>query len=386
MGDITPTSLIKKRHTFGITCATFAAIGFAELMALGVAIALRTGETRIVEKIIPGDPIIVSIPTVRAQPEIKEVEVAGDGASISEKYAGDFTPTIKDPNIPVHPPVSPQNRSGDPDHFTPQVDNAKVAEILREAHGLHINGDMMRAILKLEEAENIDPNEPAVYYQKAELFEDMGHWQKAGDNYQKLFDMGPEIGSYYAQASLKLSRGFGPERDIQGLMVLGNFIPRIAEDKLNAKLPIPVRALQDKDIDPDKVDIRVHIYDIVDGKKIEPVPPARAKNITTRWLNPPVDWKDQAEEVLECEYVIPPLAIADTHLFGNRKYFGHVIELYYKGELLDQQASPRRLHAIHAKQNQVPGMDLNWPSDFDLEEPLPNINPDNPLLPPLPRK
>ena len=57
---------------------------------------------------------------------------------------------------------------------------------------------MMRAILKLEEAESIDPNEPALYYQKAELFEDMGHWQKAGDNYQKLFDMGPEIGSYYA--------------------------------------------------------------------------------------------------------------------------------------------------------------------------------------------
>lgn len=384
MGHTTPTSLIKKRPTFTITCAVFATIGFAQLMALGVAVVLRSGETRVVEKIVPGDPIIVSIPTLPDEPEQAPEEIpVGDAAAIEKKYAGNFIPQVAPSPDNEVKRLSTIEAPSDLVQHTPAVSNARVKQLVDEAYELQLQGDLVRATVKLEEAEDLDPKEPAVYYYKAMLFEDMGNWQLAGDNYEKLFAMGPSIGAYYHRAAVKLSHGVAGADANRGLMLLGNIIQRVDGDRLGARLVIPIRAAMDEEIDPNQIEVKVNIYDIVDGKTIEPVPAARQDNISSHWLSLPADWQDQGEELLECTYKLPPIRLAEAHIFGERKYFGHVTELYYKGELLDQQASPRRLHAIHAKKNAAPNLEM--PFDFGQEEFLPNINPDNPLLPPLPR-
>ena len=157
---------------------------------------------------------------------------------------------------------------------------------------------------------------------------------------------------------------------------------RISTDRLQARLTIPIRSVANADFDPSQLEIKVHHYDLVDKKKIEAVPPSRADNIKDRWLHEPVDWAND-EEIAESSYTLPPSAVAEEHLFGERTYFGYVAELYYKNELIDQQAYPRRLHAIHAEQQNK--QEFAFPLDFPLDEALPNINPDNPLLPALPR-
>lgn len=48
-------------------------------------------------------------------------------------------------------------------------------------------------------------------------------------------------------------------------------------------------------------------------------------------------------------YVIPKGDRAEEHLLGRREFYGYVVELLYKGEVIDQQAYPRRLHSIHSK-------------------------------------
>jgi len=75
-----------------------------------------------------------------------------------------------------------------------------------------------------------------------------------------------------------------------------------------------------------------------------------SKNTSHQISTGVADWTETIEESILAEYQLPVLDRADVHLFGDRKYFGNVIELYYKGELMDQYATPGRLHGIHAQE------------------------------------
>lgn len=391
MGKSNSSGLPSRRPTFTITCAVLAILGFGQLMAVAVAAALRSGETREVIKYVKSDPIIVSIPTLPEEVNSPKNIKPRTLEQILEQEAGDYTPKIKSeqPRVPL--PAIPGQFNNEP-----PIANAQVRELISEAHQLHVGGDIVRALLKLDTATDIDPEESAIHYRRALLYQDMGQWKKAGDEYEKLFLLGPSIGPYYHRAAHALAHGIAPKINNQGRMILGKVIERVNEKRTSTELIIPVRSNVQDPIEPEFVEIKIHFYDIVDGKNIEPVPNERKNNINFAWLAEPADWTQGGEETLRATYKIPPLRLADVHLFGDRKYYGHVAQLYYKGELLDQQANPRKLHAIHAKGNnapQLPGNGLlpDLPLDFEndpfpLEEPLPNIDPDNLLLPPLPRK
>ncbi|MFC4991859.1 tetratricopeptide repeat protein [Rubritalea tangerina] len=381
MGTPTPTSPAAKRPAFTIACGLFACVSFAQLLSVGVAIAARTGETREVVRYVKGDPLIVSVPTLRdevsptpsVQPRSLE-ELLSDYAEPSDSLPTENSPPIASFPQPSLAPSTPET--------APTIASPEVKKLVDDAHHAHSKGDMVAALIKLEEASALAPDEPAVFYRMALLFEDMGQWERATDNYEKLFVMGPSIGVYYDKAAFKLSNGINAENPKQDLFVIGHIMRRISDDGLNARLTIPIRSTPGAEFDPTQINVVVHHYDLVDKQRIEPIPPSRANNKTERWLHAPVDWAND-EEIAEASYTLPPLSEAETHLFGERKYFGYVAELYYKNELIDQQAYPRRLHAIHAQKQNQPDFDI--PLDFPVEEALPNINPDNPLLPALPR-
>ena len=88
------------------------------------------------------------------------------------------------------------------------------------------------------------------------------------------------------------------------------------------------------------------------------------------------------ETPMRMTYVIPKQDDQTEHLFGERTYYGQVVSLLYKGEVVDVQAWPRDLAArIQQKPAAAPGEQMlpefqnTLPADFD-----PNL----PLLPPLP--
>lgn len=378
MGTPTPESAAVRRPTFAFACGLLACAAFAQLLSVGIAIALRSGETREVIRYVKGDPIIVSVPTLRdpIESELKEAQPRSV-EQILQAYAGDVENITPEPSFSITP--IQETPSSNSDY---QIDDPQVELLVAQASQEHSRGDIMNALVKLEEAEAISPDEPAIFYRKALLFEDMGQWDRATDNYEKIFTMGPNVGVLYHKAAFKLSHGINPESNKQNLLVIGHILHRIPEDKLSARLTIPIRSGGNTDFDPAQISVEIHHYDLVDGKRIEQVPPSRADAKSERWLHSPVDWAS-GEEIAEATYTLPKLTEADTHLFGERKYFGYVAELYYKNELIDQQAFPRRLHAIHAEQQRQSNLDM--PFNFPLDEPLPNLNPDNPLLPALPR-
>ena len=92
---------------------------------------------------------------------------------------------------------------------TPFIANPEVERLVVQARQARVRDDIGAAVLKLEAAEGIAPEEPNVLYQFAEVFGAVGHYDKAADYYQKVFNLGPvRAGALYELASRKLSLGF----------------------------------------------------------------------------------------------------------------------------------------------------------------------------------
>ncbi len=348
---------VSRRSTFAIVAGLLVFVGFVQMVMLGMALIDRVGETRVVEVKEEGEVKVVYIPTLADEvPKVKKAKArsyedllktyGADTKGLAGYRLPDITKSkparVSSSGVEIRP-----SQAFDSERF-PRIKSSRVEKLVEEAKSIHLSGDVVKAILKLEEAESIDSNEPAVMYRRALIYESMRNWERASDQYNELFMMGADIGAYYDIAVDKIANGVKDAPDVVPFQ-LGNVVKRVGADELSAQISIPVRRLSTRQIEPSQIDVRIFFYDIVDNKEVVPVPQQREVNIQKRWVTDPVDWEKEEEEVAQAVYTLPALGRSDVHLFGERRYFGHVVELYYKGELMDQYAYPGRLHGIHAK-------------------------------------
>jgi len=201
--------------------------------------------------------------------------------------------------------------------------------------------------------------------------------ETAREHYLTIFQMGVVAGKYYRVAADKLENGVGRRITEGVLMHLGKVNINRSANLREVSLVVPIKSKKGEFIIGDNVEIQVHFYDRVNGLKIEPA--AKNAQIKSLWLNTSVDWNTRGEEMLQVRYSIPQTDEVQQHLYGNRAYYGQVVELYYKGELQDIVAFPSVLHKEHAKLSR-PRRDNFAPLDL-----LDNFNLDNPLLPAKPQ-
>ncbi len=340
---------------------------------MGFSIASRSGETREVIRYVESDPVVVRIPIEEEQATDSSLQFTPRSVEqIIAEAAGDYTPSI--------PPVQTSGLSTIPPVAPPQQDilNPIASKHVSDAKSLHMKGDMMRALLKLEEAAKlITPDTPHLLYVKAIIHEDMGLWKEASDIYLDIYKQGTDAGSYYNIAAKKLARGLRTVDRYADIINLGQIIARPAEDLKSCQLTIPIRSAPQHKIVPEKVRIDVHFYDTSNGQSIEPASP-QSKRLQS-WGEAPIDWMGLGEETLHYDYQISENDISEASIYGQREYYGQVIELYYRDQLVDTHASPRTLHAEHAKFKQ-PKASIFQPHT------LPNFNPENPILPALPTR
>jgi len=386
--QVVDKAALSRRPTFAIVCGLLGLVAFIQLVMVGVALASRAGETRVVEVTEAGEVRMVYIPTIAdALPEVEKqqprsyddiLKAYGKGGAGGADYQ--LTPYKKTPRKrTAGVGIRPKRAAGQGRFMA--VKNSRVEKLVEDARSLHLSGDVVRAVLKLAEAEIIDATEPAIIYRRALIFEDMRNWERAADEYDQLFALGPEAGAYYEIATDKIANGVKDAPDVVPFQ-LGNVVQRVSADQLTSRVIIPVRRLTDREIEPSQIDVRIFFYDIVDNKVVEPVPQQREQNIQKRWVTEPTDWSQNAEESAEAVYQLPALELADVHLFGERRYFGHVVELYYKGELMDQFAYPGRLHGIHAKDQYKQHIDPEM-MPFDILPGLEGLDGEGMLLPTL---
>jgi len=384
------TSSRQPRPTFTIACWLLALIAFAQLITVGTALTVRGGQPVEVTKLQNGPTISTPQQPIQPRTLAQILASVGDGPEDHTPLrvpAPSATPSRPLPAIPAAEPS-----------VHPRIANARVERLVQEARSMHLDGDVMRSMLKLDEAGRLDPAEPAVMYHKALLFEDMGIFPKAADHYQKIQQMGIKAGVYYRLAAAKLIKGMGKgaqKSDIAiGPMKTRKSVGPLAGRHVN--VAITMLARPDKVINPDDVEVQVHFYDRVNGGEI--VKADTTAEITPSWADNKVDWKNAGnEETLRVSYIIPEADLADAHLLGRREFYGYVVELLYQGEVIDQQAQPRRLNSIHGgKMRPIPepgpgdpmdGLPLDLPMDSNgLLPNLDNGYGDNPRLPPLPSR
>jgi hypothetical protein len=352
------TVATRKTPVFPIACWALGLVGFSEMVVGGMALAARLEDSKQV-KIIERERIVpVEIPA-KQDPNAASV--------------------VTRPPVPALPPpvVAP-----DPEPIAaPQIADPLSERLVRDARKARVAGDMMSAITKLEESLKQSPGDPSVHYEMGLVFETMGIYDKASSHYEKVFQMGVSgAGSLYELAGAKLRDGFEQPGDSLGKLALGRvriFDDKRFEDGQRVMLTIPVQKSPGAEIDPSEIQVEVQFFNrTAKGEivKLEDRSWAREE-----WPAPPFDFAG-GEEPLRVIYVIPAQDLQTRHLFGEDKYYGQVVSLYYKGEILDVQAWPRDLAGR---------ADKPAPANVPQQEPAfdqlpPGFNPDSPLLNPLP--
>jgi len=349
---------------FAICCWALALMAFSQLLVAGLALATKFVESREVRTVIKEVPKLVAVRVP---------------AAVAEQSRS--SPVVS------HPPLEPPVASLPPPTpvTVPQVGDPRSERMVREARQARVAGDMGLAIVKLEEALSQSPDDPSVHYELGLVHEQMGVFDTAASHFEKVFQMGVSgAGSLYALAAGKLRDGFEQPDAMLGKLSLSRV--RIFKDTKNEAgervvLTIPVQKAPGQEIDVAEIAVSVTFFNRT--SKGEIVQLEDKSWVTEQWVTLPFDWAGD-EESLRMTYAIPPQDGQTEHLFGGRSYYGQVVSLLYKGEILDVQAWPRDLAA---KLPRSPAAASGDPLLPEFQDSLPpGFDPNLPLLPPLPIK
>lgn len=354
-GKAAPRS-VPRMAVFPLACWFLGLMAFAQLLVAGMALATRLEESRVV-KVVEKEvskPVVVRIPAAGAPapPAVVSRPPLPPAAT---------TEAPLPPPTPLHPPGIADPRS------ERMVDEARQARVA---------GDMGKAIVKLEEALAQSPEDPSVHYELGLVHEQMGVFDTAASHYEKVFQMGVAgAGALYPLAAAKLRDGFEQPDAMLGKLSLGRvriFNNPNHEGGQQVILTIPVQKAPADQIDVSEIAVSVVFYNRTTKGEITQL--EDKSWVREQWVTLPFDWAG-GEEDLRMTYIIPPQDSQTEHLFGGRTYYGQVVSLTYKGEVLDVQAWPRdlaaripgRQPAAGAGQPVLPEFQDSLPPDFDPE-------------------
>jgi hypothetical protein len=341
-------------------------MAFMQLLVAGMALAARfeeAREVRVVEREV-SRPVVVRVPAV------EPARVPVEPPVIAQ-------PPLVTAQAPPVPPVPPTPLA------VPQVADPRSERLVNEARRARVAGDMGRAIIKLEESLEQSPDDPTVLYELGMVHEQMGVYDTAAAYYEKVFQMGVSgAGSLYEMAATKLRDGFEQPGVMLGKLSLGRvriFNNPQHQDGQQVILTIPVQKSPAEEVEVSEIAVTVTFFNRTSRGEI--IQLEDKSWVTEQWVTLPFDWAG-GEESLRMIYTIPPQDPRNAHLFGATGYYGQVVSLVYKGEVLDVQAWPRDLAARMPRISSIPAMG-DMPPEFQDMLPL-DFDPEMPLLPALP--
>lgn len=368
------SSIHQSALTFRLSCWVLGLIAFGQLLAAGVAVAVRVEkaqQVRVEEKVVT-KYITVDVPAAAPKPAKEVVAVAPPSA-------------VALPPMPAATPLPPPRPLA-----APPIENPEVERLVTEARAARVADDLATAINKLDAAREISPKDPNVLFEIGRTYEHMAavdprYAAQAGDAYQAVFDLDTSgAGALFELAAKKLGEGVAlpsTVRDNRELAIgrVRNFEDDTFTAGQRVLVDVPVQMAPGAEIDPKDLVVKVNFFDSMkkDGKN-QVLPAAEGLCQTNNeWVSGEFDFLG-GEETLRVTYILPPQEVQQEHLFGKRAYYGQVVELYYKEELIDTQANPRHLAGRSAAAQQQQRSDE---PEFITEDMI-QIDPGNSLLPP----
>lgn len=364
---------------FHISCWIIGLVAFVQLMSVGVALAFKNqqipqpGERIVKEYVVAPGPPSALVTAADEKPEPIGALPPKPIAVVSPKPLPESKEVLTD--------LESVTKVAEEDvlNLPPPVLDPIVEALLKDARQARVEGDLIQALTKLQEAELREPRDPNVLYSLGSTYEAFGIFDKARDYYYEVFNLGPNAGSLFEKASFKVAQGLVP--DVKNLACLGwgRMTNPIQEQNGERRtLILPVEVDTNKDFDPMLFTPRVRFYEEVDGKIGQAI--IRQGDSGSEWVTGAADWKD-GEEIAEVWYFVPDQDPATGLLFGQRKFYGFVAELYYDGRLSDIRAHPRTLLREGLGESTMEELqrDLDNLDGLDLED----LSEGNSLLPKL---
>lgn len=354
---------------FRLSCWVLALVAFGQLLTAGVALAVRVEraqEVKIVERVVP------KVITVAPEPAPPAVAVVPPKP-------------VELPPLPETTPLPPARPLA-----APLIADPVVERLVNEARKARVADDMASAITKLGEARKRAPKDPNVLYEFALVYEKMAVADpalatQAADAYQQVFELGTTgAGALYALAAEKLRDGIAMPADLRGEMALGRvriFPDRDHEEGERVVVTVPIHAEPGMEIEADDLEVRVQFFDYAmrNGKREILPTVVGVKEENVKYVTLPFDFAS-GEELVRFTYILPKEDLQQEHLFGKRAYYGQIVELIYKGEVLDADPWPRHLASYNpaAAMRQQSGNPYDQMPEFLTED---MINEAAPLLP-----
>ena len=345
MSAASPITKSSVGQTFVMAVSLLGVVALAEAGALAWAFVAR----------LPGTAAARSAaPFARVLPRLADPEPdAGlDGENPFAENPGFSLP--QPAQTPPKPTPVPLAR------FEAPPPETRFQELVAQGRTLRDRGDMSNSLTRLREAQALDPRSALVIAEIAVSYEKMGLADRAAEHWRRIYEMGESAGVYWTAAEAKLKQSQSqallstqksgaaaapnaPVSSMRADAFLGLGEPTSTETRdpqaeTRFTLRVPLKARPGAAIDVRDVVIQVLFYDIVDGKDIVQT----NANVNSRWGTAPPDWTNGETEMLEVEYLQPVVSVSDSPR-DNRKYFGHMVRLYYKSELQDTRAEPIRL-------------------------------------------
>jgi hypothetical protein len=361
---------------FHISCWVLGLVAFLQLLIGGMALARRFEESRQVRTVIKEVPkwMAVRVPQPEPASEVLRPAPVLSRPPVVSRQEGLDVPLDRPSVLPSPTPLG-----------EPAVADPRSERLLREARVARVAGDMMLAILKLEEALSASPDDASIRYELGMVHELMGVFDTAAAHYEKVFQMGVSgAGALYEKAAAKIRDGFAPPDAMHGKLSLGRvrkFENATHEAGQQVILSIPVQKAPGEEIDVGEISVSVILFNRTSRGEIQQLQPQEQSWASEQWVSEPCDWAD-GEETLRLNYVIPKQDDQTTHLFGGRSYYGQVVSLLYGEQVLDVQAWPP---ALAARISQVRGDGMSGdPLLPDFQDTLPmDFDSNLGVLPPL---
>lgn len=359
-------------RAFGIACWTLGALAFILLLMVGVSFSL-SARTVVVEKVVEM-PVAVAAEAAPQAPSAAiedgdPADVAAVPGTSSEKPRSveemlrdaDLSDPADDPdpaavaaavpgggNVSSQAPRAPEN----PAEAMPPM-TEEVAELVKAARYAQIDGDLKVAVVKLEQAMRLEPDNPVVLYYYGLTYEWLRNADKSREFFLKVYTQREKAGKYFARAARHLQAGFSSPADLRGDMSFGTILeyrdPECPAGE-RVKLIVPILMKDGLNVRPEDLRVIVQFFDKVNGKKVEKT---HAPEPSSRCVTEPADWAD-GEEIMEVTYYMPPLTEEETIAYGSLKYYGYTAKLYYKGEPMDCHASPPVLFLLEQMNQSSP--------------------------------
>lgn len=353
-------------RAFGIACWTLGALAFILLLMVGVSFNL-SARTVVVEKMVE-IPVAVA---AEADPQAPSAAIEDEEPAEAPPVPGTSSEKprsveemlrdadLSDPaavaaavpggeDVPAQAPRAPE----DPAEAMPPM-TEEVAELVKAARYAQIDGDLKVAVVKLEQAMRLEPDNPVVLYYYGLTYEWLRNADKSREFFLKVYTQREKAGKYFARAAKHLQAGFSSPADLRGDMSFGTILeyrdPECPAGEC-VKLIVPILMKDGLNVRPEDLRVIVQFFDKVNGKKVEKT---HAPEPSSRCVTEPADWAD-GEEIMEVTYYMPPLTEEETIAYGSLKYYGYTAKLYYKGEPMDCHASPPVLFLLEQMNQSSP--------------------------------